>query len=64
MDDRLYQFLKVTAITMTLLWVGWAAYDSFFRNRAPSEHAYHAANKLFGKAELNELLEDLNEVLV
>ncbi len=63
MDDRLYRFLKVTAITMTLLWVGWAGYDSFFENRAPGEHAYHAANKLFEDGDYERALQAYDEAL-
>lgn len=57
MDDRLYQFLKITAIAMTLLWAGWAAYDSFFRDRVPGEQAYHAANKLFEDGDYERALQ-------
>ncbi len=63
MDDRLYRFLKVTAITMTLLWVGWAGYDSFFENRAPGEQAYHAANKLFEDGDYERALQAYDEAL-
>ncbi|MCZ6731367.1 MAG: tetratricopeptide repeat protein [Gammaproteobacteria bacterium] len=63
MDDRLYRFLKVTAITMTLLWVGWAGYDSFFKNKVPGEHAYHAANKLFEDGDYERALQAYDEAL-
>ena len=43
MDDRLYNFLKYTAIVMTLAWVGWSVYDGFFKDRSPGEMAYHSA---------------------
>ena len=47
MDPRLYQFLKYTAITLGLAWLAWGVYDGFFKNRAPGDSHYHAANKLF-----------------
>ena len=47
MDARLYKFLKYTAILLTLIWVSWSAYDSFFSTRTPGDSDYHAANRLF-----------------
>jgi len=47
MDDKLYAFLKWTAIGLTALWVGWAAYDSFVLQRDPGDRAYLEGNTLF-----------------
>ncbi|MDH3672282.1 MAG: tetratricopeptide repeat protein [Gammaproteobacteria bacterium] len=63
MDDRLYQFLKVTAIAMTLVWLGWAVFDNFFRDQEPGEHAYHAANKLFNDGHYERALQAYDEAL-
>ncbi|MDE0309427.1 MAG: tetratricopeptide repeat protein [Acidiferrobacterales bacterium] len=50
MDPRLYQFLKYTAIVLALGWLAWGIYDGFFKERAPGDTEYHAANKLFEDA--------------
>ena len=47
MDERLYQFLKWTAIVLALGWVGWSIYDSFVRDRAPGDLEFHEAETLF-----------------
>ena len=55
MDDRIYQLLKVTAIVLTLAWVGWSIYDSFVEDRTPGELSYHSANKLLKMAPMTVL---------
>ncbi len=47
MDDRLYPFLKATAIVLTLAWVGWSLYDWLLADRAPGLSDYAAANRAF-----------------
>lgn len=61
MDERLYRFLKYTAVVLTLLWLGWTVYDSFFRNVAPGDMAYQAANRLFEDGRYEEALARYNE---
>lgn len=63
MDERLYQFLKATAIAMALAWLGWAIYDGFFRDRSPGEMSYHAANKLFEDGAYERALQEYGEAL-
>ncbi len=63
MDDRLYRFLKVTAITMAFVWLGWAVFDSFFKGKEPGEHAYHSANKLFEDGHYQRALQAYDEAL-
>ena len=63
MDPRLYKFLKVTAITLTVGWLAWGIYDGFFRERAPGDSAYHAANKLFEDGAYERALQDYEEAL-
>lgn len=58
MDKRLYRLLVVTAVTLTVLWLTWSIYDSFFRNRVPGELAYHAANKYFEDGDYAAALEE------
>lgn len=47
MDDKLYSFLKYTAIVMVLGWVGWSFYDSFVREQSPAQNAYVTGEKFF-----------------
>lgn len=47
MDERLYAFLKYTAIALGLLWIGWTAYDGLFAQREPGDNAYLAGNRAF-----------------
>lgn len=47
MDDRLYPFLKYTAIGMAALWLGWMFYDGFFSRSQPGDYAYHAGTNFF-----------------
>jgi tetratricopeptide (TPR) repeat protein len=63
MDDRLYRFLKWTAIAMTIAWVGWSAYDSFFVGRTPGEMAYHAGNNFFEDGNYARALEQYDTAL-
>jgi tetratricopeptide (TPR) repeat protein len=46
-DERLYGFLKWTAIVLALGWVGWSLYDSFFREHTPGDFEYRRAEQLF-----------------
>ncbi len=63
MDDRLYRFLKFTAIAMTIAWVGWSIYDSFLTGRTPGEMSYHAANKFFEDGDYARALEEYDAAL-
>ena len=47
MDKRLYQSLVGVAVVLTMFWLGWSAYDSYFHDRVPGEMSYHAANRFF-----------------
>lgn len=47
MNDPLYRFLKWTAITLAIAWVGWSIYDSMVAPRNPGDLAYLDANTLF-----------------
>ncbi len=63
MDDRLYKFLKVTAIVITLAWAGWALYDSFFRGSEPRQMEYFTANKLFEDGKYERALREYDKAL-
>ncbi len=64
MDPRLYRFLKYTAIIMTVLWLSWGIYDSFFQGRDPGDTHYHAANKLFEDRAYERALEAYDNALL
>jgi tetratricopeptide (TPR) repeat protein len=63
MDERLYRFLKYTAITMALLWAGWTAYDTFFARTEPGEYAYHAATNHFADRSYDRALVEYDKAL-
>lgn len=47
MTETLYRFLKWTAISLAVAWIGWSLYDSFVVGRGAGDNAYHEANTLF-----------------
>ncbi len=63
MDPRLYKFLKYTAITLTLVWVCWSVYDSFYASRSPGDTDYHAANRLFEDGDYERALAAYQDAL-
>jgi len=63
MDDSFYKFLKYTAIILTIAWVGWSAYDSFFEGVNPGDDTYLAANKFFEDGQYERALEEYNLAL-
>ena len=63
MDKGLYQFLKWTAIVLTLAWVGWSFYDSMIGPRSPGDLAYLEGNNLFEDGEYARALAKYDEAL-
>lgn len=63
MDDSLYKFLKYTAITLTIAWVGWSAYDSFIKDIQPGDDAYLTANKFFEDGQYEQALDEYSLAL-
>ncbi len=63
MDNTLYRFMMTTAVALTVAWVGWTVYDSFFRNVTPGEYDYFAANNLFEDGEYERALVSYEEAL-
>jgi tetratricopeptide (TPR) repeat protein len=63
MDDRLYRFLKYTAIVMVAAWLGWSAYDGLIRERAPGDNAYEAANRWFEDGNYEQALKEYDAAL-
>lgn len=63
MDERLYRFLKYTAVTMAVAWIGWTIYDTFLARTEPGEYAYHAATNHFADRSYDRALVDYDKAL-
>lgn len=59
----MYKFLKWTAITLTIAWVGWSIYDSMYSQRNPGDLPYLEANNLFEDGEYERALAKYDEAL-
>ena len=64
MDEKLYSFLKYTAIIMVVAWVGWSFYDSFIREQAPGQNAYLTGEKFFEDGDYERALAEYESALV
>lgn len=62
-SEDLYRFLKGTAITLAVVWVGWSISDSFFSGRNPGDNAYHEANTLFEDGYYHRALDKYEDAL-
>lgn len=63
MDERLYSFLKYTAILMVVAWVAWSFYDSFFASKAPGQNAYMTGDKFFEDGDYDRALQEYETAL-
>jgi tetratricopeptide (TPR) repeat protein len=63
MDEKIYRFLKWTAIIMAVTWIGWTIYDSYFSHRDPGDTAYLSAEYSFADGRYEEALNGFNQVL-
>jgi tetratricopeptide (TPR) repeat protein len=63
MDDRLYRFLKWTAIIMAAAWLGWAVYENFFLGKQPGEYKRAAASRSFSDGDYQQALDSYDEAL-
>ena len=63
MDERLYSFLKYTAIGLVVAWVGWSFYDSFFASKSPAQNAYITGDKFFEDGDYARALEEYEVAL-
>lgn len=63
MDERLYRFLKYTALVMVLAFVGWSMYDGLLAERRPGDQAYEAGNRLFEDGEYDRALVEYDAAL-
>jgi len=63
MNERRYRFLKYTAITMALAWLGWEIYAHFFVGAEPGDYAYHAGSNYFADGYYEKALMEYEEAL-
>ena len=63
MDERLYRSLQTAAMVLTLGWLGWTVYDSFFAGAAPGDEAYRAANRRFEDGDYHAALAEYDAAL-
>lgn len=63
MDDRLYKFLKYTALVMVLAFVGWSFYDGLLAERRPGDLAYQAGNRFFEDGDYDRALKEYDAAL-
>lgn len=63
MDKRLYRALVITAVTLTVLWLGWSLYDAMLRDRLPGEQAWRTANKFFEDGDYAQALREYDAAL-
>jgi tetratricopeptide (TPR) repeat protein len=59
----MYKFLKWTAITLAVAWLGWSIYDSMISQRNPGDLPYLDANTLFEDGEYERALAKYDEAL-
>lgn len=63
MDERLYRFLKFTAVFMALGLVAWAVYDKLIRTTEPGELTYQAGSNYFTDGHYDKALQAYEEAL-
>ena len=63
MDERLYRFLMVVAIALTVAWIGWTVFDSFFADVGPGDNAYLAGETYFADQRYEEALQEYDAAL-
>ncbi len=63
MDERLYRFLKYTAIVMAIFWGGWEIYSHFFARSEPGDYAYQAGSKYFADGHYEQALKEYESAL-
>ncbi len=63
MDERLYRGLVVTALVLTLAWVGWSVYEGVLMEANPGDAAYLAGNTYFEDEHYDEALREYEAAL-
>lgn len=63
MDERLYAFLKYTAMIMVAAWIGWSFYDSFVDEGSPGQNAFITGDKFFEDGDYQRALAEYETAL-
>ncbi len=63
MDDRLYKFLKYTALILVLAFIGWSFYDGLIAERRPGDQSYQAGNRFFEDGDYRQALGEYDAAL-
>ncbi len=63
MEHKLYKTLVYIAVILTLTWLGWTIYDSFFSHVEPGDNAYLTANNFFQDGHYQSALTTYEEAL-
>ena len=63
MDDRFTRALKLVAVVLAVVFLGWAVYDRFFGSVAPGDLAYHAGNQAFEDGNYERAAEEYRDAL-
>ena len=63
MDDRAYRVLMITAISLTVAWIGWWIYDSVIVEETLGDSSYLAGNSYFEDSRYSEALREYQAAL-
>ncbi|MDZ7662691.1 tetratricopeptide repeat protein [Thiohalophilus sp.] len=63
MDDPVYRTLKMLAIGLGLLWLGWMVYEGLAREHVPGEKAYEAASRHFEDGRFDDAIAEYDHAL-
>ncbi|NJN45227.1 MAG: tetratricopeptide repeat protein [Candidatus Competibacteraceae bacterium] len=61
--DRHYRLLMRIAIGLTVAWLGWTIYDSFWGDSVPGDYAYHAGSNFFADGNYQQALQSYESAL-
>lgn len=63
MDDPVYKLLKMAAILLGAVFLGWMIWDGLLQEQVPGEKAYEAANRYFEDGLYQQALEHYGDAL-
>lgn len=63
MDDPVYRILKVTALLLGAIFLGWMIWGGLLQEQVPGEKAYEAANRYFEDGLYQQALEHYEAAL-
>jgi tetratricopeptide (TPR) repeat protein len=63
MDDPVYRTLKMLAIGMGLLWLGWMVYEGLAKEHVAGEKAYEAAERYFEDGQYEQAINEFDKAL-